>query len=172
MARPRVARAQTPAERSIATGAQGSEKYAGTSRSDGEMRTLASTENPLCCQASMSVAASRLNCDRDKFYLLNRERRLRRLLRWWRWRLLRRWWLVRPSCPPTLLPTDGTNNSTLTSIAIAKRNRGGRRFHRPTPTHYLPEPLHFCSCHSNSPFHRLIANRDAGSLAIAPTARM
>ena len=35
-------------------------KYPGTSRSASEIRTLASTENPLCCQMSMSAAASRL----------------------------------------------------------------------------------------------------------------
>ena len=41
-----------------ATGAQGSGNTPAHHRSDREMRTLASTENPLCCQASMSVAAS------------------------------------------------------------------------------------------------------------------
>ena len=38
-------------------------RYSGTSRSASEIRTLASTVNPLCCQASMSDAASRLRKD-------------------------------------------------------------------------------------------------------------
>ena len=52
--------ARTPAGRSIAAGAQDSGSAPAHQWSDGEMRTLASTENPLCCQPSMSVAASRL----------------------------------------------------------------------------------------------------------------